>query len=159
MYQNFGQLINEAIQLELNVAKLYLLFHQLLPEDSAFWWELVIEEENHAAILKTAEQMDASSVEIPEGIIPPGVAELQEANQMILRAMEDFKKKPDRALAFQLANKIELSAGESHYDTFMRNAPKSRITEIFRKLNRDDVDHARRIREYIGKHQIYQMEG
>ena len=93
--------------------------------------------------------MEASKVEIPEGIMPPGLTELQESNQMILKAMEDFKRKPDRAWAFKLAHKIELSAGESHYDNFMRTAPKSRITEVFRKLNGDDVDHARRIREYM----------
>ena len=62
MYQNFGLLINEAIQVELNVARLYLLFHELLPEDATFLWELVIEEENHAALLRTIEQMDASQV-------------------------------------------------------------------------------------------------
>ena len=65
MGQNFDQLIQEAIQLELNIAKLYLLFHQLLPEDSTFWWKLVIEEENHAALLKTIEQM--ANLEIQGG--------------------------------------------------------------------------------------------
>jgi len=148
MYQNFEQLVHEAIQLELNVAKLYLLFHRLFPEDSTFWWELAIEEENHAALLKTVEQMEASRVEIPDGILPPGLAELKESNQMILKAIEDFERQPDRAWAFKLAIKIELSAGESHYDNFMRNAPTSLITEVFRKLNRDDGDHARRILKY-----------
>ena len=38
MSQNLSQLLKEAIQLELNVAKLYLLFHKLLPEDAEFWW-------------------------------------------------------------------------------------------------------------------------
>jgi ferritin len=154
MSQNLGQLLKEAIQLELNVAKLYLLFHKLLPEDAEFWWTLVIEEQNHAALLKTVEKMEASKVVIPEGILPPGLTELQESNQMIIKAMGDFERKPDRAQSFNLAYKIELSAGESHYDNFMRTAPKSRITEVFRKLNGDDVDHARRIREYMDKHQI-----
>ncbi len=99
--------------------------------------------------------MEATRVEIPDGILPPGVAELKESNQMILKAMEDFKKKPNRSWAFELAHKIELSAGESHYDNFMRNAPKSRITEVFRKLNGDDVDHARRIRKYVEEILIY----
>lgn len=152
MYQNFGPLINEAIQLELNVARLYLLFHTLLPEDATFWWGLVIEEENHAALLRTVEQMNASQVEIPDGIMPNGLAELQKANQMILKAMEDFERQPERAYAFQLAHKIELSAGESHYNNFMNNAAESRIVEIFRILNRDDLNHARRIQEYKKEH-------
>jgi hypothetical protein len=154
MNQNFRQLISEAIHLEQNVGRLYLLFHNLLPEDSAFWWELALEEQNHAALLKTAEKMDSSQLEIPEGIMPPGVDDLKEANRLILKAMEDFKSKPDRTTAFQLAHKIELSAGESHYNNFMNNAPGSRITEILRRLNRDDLDHARRIREYMAVHHI-----
>ena len=152
MCQNFGPLINEAIQVELNVARLYLLFHKLLPEDATFWWGLVIEEENHAALLRTVEQMNASQVEIPDGIMPNGLAELQKANQMILKAMEDFERQPERAYAFQLAHKIELSAGESHYNNFMNNAAESRIVEIFRILNRDDLNHARRIQEYKKEH-------
>jgi rubrerythrin len=152
MYQNFGPLINEAIQLELNVARLYLLFHKLLPEDATFWWALVIEEENHAAILRTIEQMETSQVEIPDGIMPNGLTELQKANRMILKAMEDFERQPDRAYAFQLAYKIEMSAGESHYNNFMNNAAESRIVEIFRTLNRDDLDHAQRIQEYKKEH-------
>jgi len=152
MYQNFGPLINEAIQVELNVARLYLLFHKLLPEDATFWWGLAIEEENHAALLRTIEQMDASQVEIPDGIMPNTLAELQKANQMILKAMEDFERQPERVYAFQLAHKIELSAGESHYNNFMNNAAESRIVEIFRTLNRDDLNHARRIQEYKKEH-------
>jgi hypothetical protein len=152
MYQNFDQLIHEAIQLELNIAKLYLLFHQLIPEDSTFWWQLVIEEENHAALLKTIEQMETSMVDIPEGIMPNGLAELQESNQRILKAMEDFENRPNRAEAFQMAYKIEISAGESHYNDFMKNGQESRLMEIFRILNRDDLDHARRILEYKKEH-------
>jgi len=136
------------------MAKLYLSFHNLLPEDAVFWWELVIEEENHAALLKTMEQMDASLVEIPEGIMPTRILELQKANEVILKTVEDFGKRPDRAWAFQEAHKIELSAGESHYNNFMNHAPESRITEIFRVLNRDDLDHARRIMEYMEANQI-----
>ena len=152
MYQNFGPLINEAIQLELNVARLYLLFHKLLPEDATFWWSLVIEEENHAALLRTIEQMETSQVEIPDGIMPNGLTELQKANQMIHKALEDFERQPDRAYAFQLAYKIEMSAGESHYNNFMNNAAESRIVDIFRTLNRDDLDHAQRIQEYKKQH-------
>ncbi len=91
-------------------------------------------------------------VDIPEGIMPNGLAELQESNQMILKAMEKFEKHPDRAEAFQMAHMIEISAGESHYNDFMKNGQESHLMEIFRTLNRDDVDHARRILEYKEKH-------
>ncbi len=158
MSQNFNLLIQQAIQLELNVGELYLLFHRLLPEDSEFWWELAIEEENHAALLKTAELMKNAQVDIPEDLLPPGISDLMKSNQMIIQAREEFKKKPDRIRAFQLALEIEISAGESHYDKFMQGASDSPITKIFKKLNRDDVDHAERIRQYMLEHQIQQAK-
>ena len=154
MSQHFNLLLQQAIQLELNIGELYLLFYRLLPDDSEFWWELAIEEENHAALLKTAELMNNSKIEIPEDILPPGINDLRESNQMIILAREDFEKKPDRTKAFQLAQEIEISAGESHYDKFMHSAPDSPLTEIFKKLNGDDIDHAERIRQYMLEHQI-----
>lgn len=154
MNQNFSDLLHQAIQLELNVGQLYMLFHRLLPDDAEFWWELSLEEDNHAALLKTANQMMKSHVEIPEDILPHGINELSDSNQMILRTMEDFEKAPDRTRAFQLALEIEESAGESHYDKFMQSAPDSRIAKIFKKLNGDDINHAERIRQYMLDHQI-----
>lgn len=154
MSQHFNLLLQQAIQLELNVGALYLLFHRLLPDDSEFWWHLAIEEENHAALLKTAELMKISKVEVPENILPPGISDLKDSNQMIKQAIADFEKNPDRTKAFQLAYEIEISAGESHYDKFMQSAPDSPLTKIFRKLNGDDVDHAERIRQYMIEHQI-----
>ena len=154
MQPDFNLLIREAIQLELNVGKLYMLFYRLLPEDAEFWWKLSLEEENHAALLKTAQQMRASRVEIPNEMLPPGLIELQKSNQMIISAMADFEKHPDRAKAFELAHRIELSAGEAHYEEFMNGAVDSRIKEVFRKLNRDDLNHAQRIRQYMAERQI-----
>jgi len=154
MSRTFELLIQQAILLELNVGQLYLLFHRFLPDDGEFWWEIAIEEENHAALLKTVKQMMNSRVDIPEDLLPSGIDELKNSNQMIIQAMEDFKKVPDRTRAFQLALEIEISAGESHYDRFMQSAPNSRISNIFKKLNGDDVNHAERIRQYMLENQI-----
>jgi hypothetical protein len=154
MQADFELLIHEAIQLEFNVGKLYKLFYRLLPGDSDFWWKLAMEEENHAALLKTVRQMEASRVKIPMEILPTGVAELQEANNAILEAIADFEKQPDRAKAFKLALKIEQSAGESHYDKFMNDNSDSHIKEVFRKLNREDANHAERILQYMMEHKI-----
>lgn len=154
MNRNLDHLLQQAILLELNVGALYFLFHRLLPGDDEFWWKLAIEEENHAALLKTAKQMMKSRVEIPEDLLPPGISELRDSNQMIIKATEDFEKAPDRIKAFQLALEIEISAGESHYDNFMLTSPNSQITNIFKKLNGDDVSHAERIRQYMRQNQI-----
>jgi hypothetical protein len=154
MNRDYEQLLDESIQLELNVGQLYLLFHQLFPEDAEFWWALSIEEENHAALLRTVQEMENLNVAMPPDLFPEGLHDLKESNKLINQARIDFKDQPDRIKAFQFAYLIENSAGEYHYDAFMQNAPESRITDIFKLLNGDDVDHANRIRQYMEQHRI-----
>ena len=146
---HYDRLLEEAIFLELNVGELYLLFYRLFPEDAEFWWTLAIEEENHAALLKTVRQMDQLNVAIPPDLFPESLQDLQAANRMIRQAILDFEKNPDRTAAFRAAYLLETSAGEYHYDAFMKHATDSRVTSIFKHLNGDDVDHANRIREYM----------
>ena len=43
--------LDESIKLELNLAKLYTLFHDSFFEDEDFWWELAMEEQGHASLL------------------------------------------------------------------------------------------------------------
>jgi len=45
-------LLDESIQLELNLAKLYTLFNDHFEEDEEFWWQLSMEERSHAALLQ-----------------------------------------------------------------------------------------------------------
>jgi len=75
----FNSLIEKAIQLELNVAELYIRFHKLFPSDASFWWKLAIEEKNHAALLKTLQLMKDSHVEIPLEFYPAGKEALEES--------------------------------------------------------------------------------
>ena len=43
MENDLIQLANEAMQLEYNVSKLYMIFRDSRPENAEFWWKLVIE--------------------------------------------------------------------------------------------------------------------
>jgi len=56
MSDDLRRLIDEAIKLELNMAELYLSFHNRFSEDAGFWWKLTIEEKNHASLLKSGKQ-------------------------------------------------------------------------------------------------------
>ncbi|MEA3487197.1 MAG: hypothetical protein U9R20_06020 [Thermodesulfobacteriota bacterium] len=56
MDKDFSYLIEESINLELNIADLYFLFHELFPEDADFWWRLVLEEKNHAALIRSGKK-------------------------------------------------------------------------------------------------------
>ncbi|MFH0757715.1 MAG: rubrerythrin family protein [Bacteroidota bacterium] len=150
----FKALIDESIRLELNVGKLYLLFYEQFKGDSQFWWKLTLEEENHAALLKTVKQMGSLNVDIPGNLLPERLEELVKSNQEISAAYNGFQNHPDRTRAFQFALKIENSAGEIHYNAFMVNKTDSNVGDLFKKLNRMDVDHAERIRQYMLDHGI-----
>jgi len=151
MKDEFNTLIEKAIQLELNVAELYIHFYRLFPSDATFWWELAIEEKNHAALLKTLQQMNNAYVEIPDEIYPAGKEALEESNQKISAAIREFDKNPDRTRAFHAACEIENSAGEIHYDSFAKSISNSQVATIFKKLNGDDIDHAARIKNYMSE--------
>ena len=151
MKDEFNTLIQKAIQLELNVAELYIHFYRLFPSDATFWWELAIEEKNHAALLKTLQQMKDASVYIPDEFYPAGKEALEEANQKITTAILDFDKNPDRTRAFHTAYEIENSAWEIHYDSFAKSISSSQVATIFKKLNGEDINHAQRIRDYMNQ--------
>lgn len=154
MSDKFGDLIEEAIRVELYASDLYMLFYRKFPEDSQFWWQLAMEEQNHAALLKTVRQMNSVELKIPPEILPESVDELVQANLRLKEAIREFEEKPDRYRAFQFAYLTEHSAGELHYDNFMQHAMESKLSAVFRKLNGEDINHAKRIEEYMTEHNI-----
>jgi hypothetical protein len=154
MNEDLNLVIEEAIELEQRVADLYMLFYRLFPQDSRFWWRLSMEEQNHAALLKTVSQMMDTRIEIPEDILPAQLAELKAVNRTLRRYMDEMEVSPDRTRAFHLAYTIENSAGERHYDTFMKQGTRSPVSEVFRKLNGEDIDHAARILQYMKQQQL-----
>ena len=113
------QLANEAMQLEYNVSKLYMIFRDSLPEDTEFWWKLVIEESNHAALIKSG--LDYF---MPEGVFPyeifPSIDDLREANKELRSLHNKYETHPpSREVAFNVALKTEMSAGEIHFQSAM----------------------------------------
>ncbi len=156
MKDELSLLIEEAIKLELYVSKLYMVFYRKFPDDGKFWWKLAIEEQNHAALLKTVRQMNNTHIKIPADIVPAGLTELTDSIKMLMEAIEEFEVRPDRTRAFQFAFKVEHSAGELHYESFMKYASESRLNSVFRKLNGDDINHAGRIQQYMIDHHIPQ---
>jgi hypothetical protein len=154
MKTELNALFEEAIRLELCVAELYLLFHHKYPEDATFWWELALEEENHAALLRTARQMSESMVQVPADLLLDNLEELRQSIRFVEKAKEEARQGLSREQAFNFALHVENLAGEFHYNSFMKKAPETPVTAIFKKLNGMDTDHAQRIREYMDRHQI-----
>lgn len=154
MANDLDKYINEAIELELNVSDLYLLFYNLFPEDSNFWWSLTIEEKNHAALLKNLKDLYHIFHEIPNEILLGDYKDLENANRDIRESIDSFRSNPSRKKAFEYAIHIEESAGEAHFQAFAESTTLPEPFETFRQLNMDDKNHSNRIRNYMQQNNI-----
>jgi hypothetical protein len=154
MDNNLMKLAEEAIRLEYNVSKLYMIFRDAYPDDADFWWQLVIEEGNHAALIKSGRDYFMPAGIFPDGMLP-SMEKLQEANKELESLLEQYEASPpSRETAFNVALKMEMSAGEIHFQETMTKSVDSEVLAMFQKLNQDDKNHAKRIRAYMQKNQI-----
>jgi len=150
MISDISRLIDESIRLELNVSQLYLHFHNLFPEDSEFWWGLALEEKNHAALLKSGKLEFLEAGLFPPEIVGASIRDLVKTNKE-LEALLERKELESRASAFQRAIRIEESAGEIHFQQAIVKKQQTEALKLFQQLNRDDKDHAERLRDYVRK--------
>ena len=151
MSDDLRQLIEEAARMELNMAKVYLSFHHRFPEDANFWWKLAIEEENHTALLRSGEQYFLDVGMFPSELVDTSLATLKNLNSKLESIISYEEESPlSRAAAFNLAIKLEESAGELHFQHAMHETEHpSEAVKLFQSLNAADVDHADRIRNYM----------
>lgn len=146
----FQLLMDQAIALELKIAKLYRLFSRHNDEDDHFWQQLADEEEYHVKLIELGKDM-ARLGKTPVGLVPESVEELYEENKHVENAITSFSENPDRFYAFEIAYTIENSIGEAHLQNYLNADSPDDIRDIFRKLNIADKDHATRIKEYWDK--------
>jgi ferritin len=155
MENDFIAMIEESINLELNVSDLYLIFYELFPDDAAFWWKLVLEEKNHAAIFRSGKDVMAGLEMFPQNLLHNNLQEIKNTNNTLLSIIKNFKNiSPSREEAFNTALEIESSAAELHFQDFMNDESNLEIVNIFKQLNKDDKNHAMRIRSYMIDHGI-----
>ena len=155
MNDNITELAKESISLELNVSEIYYLFHSYFADDSNFWRKLAQEEEDHADLIKHGIEEFEPVGEFPHGILSESLQELKETNKKLSSLLKQFKNNPpSREVAFNTALEIEASAGELHFQNFMDKETTSKIDELFQFLNRQDKDHAKRVRSYMKDNDI-----
>ncbi len=155
MNKELSLLFDESIQLEHNVAKLYETFYHAFPEDAHFWWGLALEEKNHASLLQSGKDRFAPKGKFPKELISLSLIHLQDANTITATLIKEYQAiPPSREITFNIALKLEQSAGEIHLQKFMEKKSGSKLDEIFQKLSGDDKDHAIRIRSYMKSHDI-----
>lgn len=150
------QLIEESIRLELNVAEVYLGFHHRFHEDADFWWQLVIEEKRHAALLRNGMQHFLDTRIFPGELACASLESLVNVNHELERILKQEKEAPmPREAAFNLAIKLEQSAGEIHFQHAMQETESpSEAIHLFSGLNGDDRDHTDKIRNYMRREGI-----
>lgn len=150
MNEEYAELLDESIKLELQVSDLYLVFHEAYPEDTEFWWDLMLEEKNHAALLRSIKGMSQQLDEFPQSIFAPVLKDLKDTNHQISELIKRCRKyPPTRKKALKIALKLENTAGELHYQHFMDDDHDQSISEIFKQLNGDDKDHAQKIKTHL----------
>ncbi|MFC1651441.1 rubrerythrin family protein [Candidatus Latescibacterota bacterium] len=155
MNKHLGQIIDESVQLELNVAELYKIFNKAFQEDAYFWRALSEEEENHANLIRKVVGLDFLTYEIIPEMLPAKLQEIREANENISFYIDEYKSNtPSREEAFNVALEFEDSACEIHYQEFMKKELDDMLTQTFQKLNKDDKDHFTRLRSYMKEHGI-----
>ena len=159
MNKDLAALIDESIRLELLVADLYLLFQKLFLRDSDFWWKLAVEEKGHAALIRSGKALFGPLGEFPHGLLAPVLQQLIDINNRLETLIKQYKETPPtREEAFNLAFSTETSAGEMHFQEYMGKNLESDVDRIFRQLNKDDKDHAIRIKSYMERHGIQLLE-
>ncbi|MFC2027749.1 rubrerythrin family protein [Chloroflexota bacterium] len=155
MNNDVSSLIEESMNLELNASDLYLLFHESFPDDTEFWWDLALEEKNHAAIFRSGKEVLHQLNKFPQRLLHENLRDLKDINGKLVSMIESFKNTaPSREEAFNIALEIENSATELHFQEFMNEGADTEIDQIFKELNKDDKEHAMRIRSYMEVHGI-----
>jgi hypothetical protein len=149
MSEELEKIMDESIKLEQNVAALYTIFSVTFKEDSDFWKELVLEEKNHASLIREGRKSFSLRGEFPRELLAPKIEMLIRTNNKLAALLKEYSKNPpSRETAFKVAFELENSAGEVHFQQAMEKRPNSELMAIFQHLNRDDRDHASRIRTY-----------
>lgn len=149
------QHLDESIKLELNLAKLYTIFHDRFSEDEDFWWQLAMEERGHASLLQQEKKQPQPMEFFPDNLLSKDLQSIVDSNRRISELVAEYSENPpSRVAAFQTALDIELAAGEAHFQEFLDSPSNSFSSNIFKQLNQEDRDHAERIREYMKQNSI-----
>ena len=83
MDKELSRILDETIQLELNVADLYLSFAQAFSEDKDFWSHLAVEEKNHAALLRSGKLESLNKGQFPAKVLTTNLDALIRVNKEI----------------------------------------------------------------------------
>lgn len=148
------QMFEALIETELYISELYLLYSDIFPEDRDFWWNLAVEEKNHAALMKSAVSFFKKGL-FPDEILPDELEMIKSISAGITTQTQKFRlTHPSKDAAYHFAIKIEESGGEFYYQELMNKTSENKIIRIFQRLGEANKNHAERIRSLTAKYTI-----
>jgi hypothetical protein len=153
MDEQTKSIIDASIQLENNVASIYSIFYATFEQHAEFWWQLHLEERNHAALMRTVRDYFQPIGIFPKQMLCDNLEQIDECNRRMQELIHRYNDQPpDETEAFNIALQLEQSACETHYHDFVTS--DNPLSGLFRRLNKDDIDHFNRIKDYMKQNNI-----
>jgi len=148
LLRNFQQVLNEAIDYELDTYHLYNLFSESLDADSKFWESIAEEELNHVSALRKVQSFLQGEIKVKDKVIIGDVESIKRARVKLYQLEKKFKENPTPELAFSIGKEIEESVVEKTYQKFSRMVTDDSIISLFQSLTGEEKNHLQRIQEY-----------
>jgi hypothetical protein len=148
-------LFNEAIRMERYVAALYRLFEKLFPEEYTVWENLVAEEENHAAIIRSGRDFFFEEGLFPFEALDRDLQRVRSINALIETTLAAFRRHPPTiGEALLRSLEFESCSVEYYYQHVLQSKPGSNAAALFQELSGQSDSHERRILDLMKKYGV-----
>lgn len=145
------KMLEKYTEYELKVSDLYMLFSRIFPEDSKFWFDLSLEEKDHASLIKS------SIVYVRIGKFPSQMAydcmdSIDSMLDLIDSRIERYSAAtPAKCEACRFALIVERSPCETGFLKAMTTETDDRVMQILQKVGRLDALHYTRVDNLMQK--------
>jgi hypothetical protein len=146
-------IVDEAVRFERNLASLYLQFLEAFPEDEDLWWELSVAEQRHATLLEAGVKLFHD--EFAREMVITDLDALRASNEDLEATIRRLGVEPlDRVESFQMALKFECDENETTLFNLLEVEPSAPASSLLNSIQREDVVHEKRIRDYAAGAEI-----
>jgi hypothetical protein len=151
MKNDLSERIKTCVAIESGIADIYHSFARLFPKAKTFWYELAMEEENHASVLLIGSRYVKLGI-LPNYIVPKSLHKMNSTLQLI-----DYTKKRIKSddismkEALDTAMKLELTMEESYLLEVLTRETNNEVIARLQKLLGDTKLHITKISEYMQK--------
>lgn len=148
MKKDLHERLKACIGIELGVANIYRTFSEKLPEAKDLWYDLSLEEENHAAILVLGGKYNEMGV-LPDNIVPSSMHGIKQTVDLV---KETEKRAQSESLslkaALDMSLKLEKTKEESYLPEILAKETDSEVISRLQQLLNDTKLHILRLSDY-----------